>query len=193
MGMLRKQGSSTAQLIGLKGLWEHGFVNARGEMTAMFLIRPSNLSVLSQESIAARIYGLMTVLRGMTEIDLMCMDSRENFDDLRRYYNARLSKEANPAIRSLLQADLRHLDQMQVSMATAREFLLMVRPKEKGGRELLAAMNRIGKMLEEQGFQAKAADKNDVKRILAVYFEQNVTTEEFDDFDGERWLIPDEK
>jgi hypothetical protein len=29
----------------------------------------------------------------------------------------------------------------------------------------------------------------ELKRLLIVYFEQNVTTERFEDFDGERWLI----
>ena len=34
----------------------------------------------------------------------------------------------------------------------------------------------------------RRADGEDIKRILAVYFEQNVTTEHFEDFDGERWI-----
>jgi len=25
-----------------------------------------------------------------------------------------------------------------------------------------------------------------------VYYEQNVTSEKFEDFDGERWIIPDD-
>ena len=28
-----------------------------------------------------------------------------------------------------------------------------------------------------------------LKRMLGVYFEQNVTTEKFEDFDGDRWVI----
>ena len=51
---------------------------------------------------------------------------------------------------------------------------------------------RIEKSLKEQGFSAKRADREDIKRLLAVYFEQNVTTERFEDFDGERWIIPDD-
>jgi len=27
---------------------------------------------------------------------------------------------------------------------------------------------------------------------MAVYYEQNVTSEKFEDFDGERWIIPDD-
>ena len=29
----------------------------------------------------------------------------------------------------------------------------------------------------------------DIRRLLTVYFEQNVTTEKFEEFDGERWII----
>ena len=61
--------------------------------------------------------------------------------------------------------------------------------KIKGG---LCYLSRIEKSLKEQGFSVKRADKVDIKRILAVYFEQNVTTEKFEDFDGERWIILNE-
>jgi len=41
--------------------------------------------------------------------------------------------------------------------------------------------------VEFAGYYGYSAE--DIKRILAVYFEQNVTTEKFEDFDGERWVI----
>jgi len=56
-------------------------------------------------------------------------------------------------------------------------------------KELLPYLNRIEKILRDQGFRVKRADREDIKRILAVYFEQNVTHERFEDFDGERWVI----
>lgn len=45
-------------------------------------------------------------------------------------------------------------------------------------------LSRIEKSLKEQGFSVKRAGREDIKRILAVYYEQNVTTERFEDFDG---------
>ena len=33
------------------------------------------------------------------------------------------------------------------------------------------------------------ATEQDLKKMLGVYFEQNVTTEKFEDFDGDRWVI----
>ena len=37
------------------------------------------------------------------------------------------------------------------------------------------------------------AGSGDIKRIMAVYYEQNVTKEKFEDFAGERRIIPDDK
>ena len=46
-------------------------------------------------------------------------------------------------------------------------------------------MRQTEQALRELGFQARLAEEQDVKRILAVYYQQDVTTERFDDFDGE--------
>ena len=46
--------------------------------------------------------------------------------------------------------------------------------------------------MKEQGFSVSRAGREDIKRLLAVYYEQNVTTEKFEDFDGERWIIQED-
>ena len=58
--------------------------------------------------------------------------------------------------------------------------------------EVFSYLDRIEKSLKEQGFSASRAGSEDIKRIMAVYYEQNVTSEKFEDFDGERWIIPDD-
>lgn len=188
--MKHKEGSaSTAQLIGIREIGEQGLVTERGGETCFFLVKPSNLSVLSKEGLEERIQALTTVLRGVAEIGLMCLDSRENFDENKAFLRKRLEEESEPAVRRLLLEDLRHLDGMQVRMATAREFLILAWPREKGERERGAFLSRIHKMLDEQGFKGRIAGREDIKRLLAVYFEQNVTNEVLDDYDGERWVI----
>ena len=186
-------GASTAQLIGIREIGEQGLVTERGDEACFFLVRPSNLSVLSREALEERIYALTTVLRGVSEIGMLCLDSRENFDDNKAFLKRRLGEETDPEVRKLLKEDLRHLDRMQVQMATAREFLILAWPREKGDREKNAFLSRIHKMLEEQGFKGRIAGKEDIKRILAVYYEQNVTNEIHDDYDGERWVIEGEQ
>ena len=58
--------------------------------------------------------------------------------------------------------------------------------------EVFSYLDRIEKSLKEQGFSASRAGSEDIKRIMAVYYEQNVTSEKFEDFDGERWIISDD-
>ena len=187
-----KKQASTRQLIGAKEITDYSLVTyGQGELV-YFIVKPTNISVLSQASVGARIYALMTVLKGVAEIEMLCLNSRESCEDNKRFLRSRIEQEENPVVRKLLEKDLTHLDRIQVQMATAREFLIVIRLKDEKETEVFPYLARIEKSLKEQGFSVKRADKEDIKRLLAVYYEQNVTTEKFEDFDGERWIIPDD-
>ena len=187
-----KRQASTRQLIGAKEITDYSLVTyGQGELV-YFIVKPTNISVPSQASVGARIYALMTVLKGVAEIEMLCLNSRESFEDNKRFLRSRIEQEENPVVRKLLEKDLTHLDRIQVQMATAREFLIVIRLKDEKETEVFPYLARIEKSLKEQGFSVKRADKEDIKRLLAVYYEQNVTTERFEDFDGERWIIPDD-
>ena len=187
-----KQRASTRQLIGAKAVTDYSLVTyGQGELV-YFIVKPSNISVLSEASIGARIYALMTVLKGVAEIEMLCLNSRESFENNKQFLKMRMEQEDNPVIRKLLEKDQNHLDRIQVQMATAREFLILIRLKDEKESEVFPYLSRIEKSLKEQGFSVKRADKEAIKRLLAVYYEQNVTTEKFEDFDGERWIIPED-
>ena len=184
-----KQRKVTRQLIGTREVTDYSLDTYRGDRLVYFMIKPTNISVLSEESISARIYALMTVLKGMAELEFLCLNSRESYEDNKRFLRSRMEQEDNTAVRKLLEQDLIHLDRIQVQMATAREFLVIIRFKNEKDSEVFPYLSRIEKTLREQGFIAKRSGKEDIKRLLAVYFEQNVTTEKFEDFDGERWVV----
>lgn len=188
-GKKEKERTGTRQLLGIKEITSYSLkTEFHGELV-YFLIKPDNLSVLSESSLSARIYGLMTVLKGMTEIEMLCLNSRESFENNKTFLRKRLEEEENETIRQLLKQDMQFLDRIQVQMATAREFIILVRLELERENEVFSYLNRIEKTLKEQGFIARRAQEEDIRRILAVYFEQNVTTEKFESFDGERWVI----
>jgi hypothetical protein len=163
-------------------------VTPHGELV-FFMIKPTNISVLSDSSIGARIYALMNVLKGISDIEILCLNSRENFEDNKGYLKARMDTEQNPVIRKLLAQDMISLDRMQVQMATAREFLIIIRLRGEKEKDVQPYLSRIEKSLKDQGFTARRAGETDIKRLLGVYYEQNVTTELYEDYDGERWII----
>ena len=187
-----KQRLSTRQLMNTRMITEYSLETYDGDELVYFMIRPTNLSVLSESSVGARVYALMNVLKGVAEIEMLCLNSRENFEENKGFLRRRAEEERNPVIRQLLERDQNFLDRIQVQMATAREFLILIRLRNQKGKDVFSYLDRIEKSLKEQGFDSRRADEEDIKRILAVYYEQNVTSEKFEDFDGARWIIPDD-
>ena len=131
-----KQKASTRQLMNTKAITDYSLQTyGHGELV-YFLIKPSNISVLSEESIGARIYALMTVLKGIAEIEMLCLNSRENFEENKQFLHSRMEQEQNSVVCRLLEKDLNFLDRIQVQMATAREFLIIIRLRDEKQSEV---------------------------------------------------------
>ena len=175
----------------IQSITERSMITPQGEEVILFLLQPTNVSVLSREGLRARVNALMNVLKGFAEVELLCLNSRESFEHNKQYLTRRIEQEPVPQIRTLLEQDLRHLDEIQSRTATAREFMLVIRPRNIGEREMYPYLSRLEKMIREQRFVVRRADREDIKRILAVYFAGDVISESYDDFDGQRWLMKD--
>lgn len=59
--MSKKNMESTRELMGTREVTDYSIRTYRNEELVYFLIQPSNISVLSEESLSARIYGLRGV------------------------------------------------------------------------------------------------------------------------------------
>ena len=183
----QQQNQCTRQLLGIECITEYSLKTAFSE-AVFFSIKPSNISVMSEANLSTKIYSLMSVLKGLTEIEMLCVNSRESFEGNKNHLKVLAKTEEDPTVRKLLEQDAMHLDHIQAMTATAREFLLIVRVRGLKDKEIFSYLNRIEKTLNENGFSAKRYDGEDIKTLLAVYFEQNITTEKFENFDGERWI-----
>ena len=166
-----RQHQSTRQIMGIQRITAHGVTTERGEMV-FFLVRPDNLTVLSAEGVRARITALTNLLRAEPAVELMALDSRESFQPNKAYYQARLDKD---------------LDEIQSASASAREFLLILRPEGKAIPDE-AGLRQMEKALCDHGISVHLAEEQDVKRLLAVYYQHDVTTDFFEDADGERMV-----
>ena len=181
---------STRQLMGIDQFTENGLKVGRSELV-YFLIQPDNLSVLSAEGIRGKVMALTNLLRGTESVRLLALDSRESFQSNKDWYRQRMEQEQLPALRELLRQDAAHLDKNQTSNASAREFALVFeldRQKEEPSRSQIA---RLERSIRDQGFRVRQANQQDLMRLLSVYYQQDVTTDVFDNIDGERWADAD--
>ena len=192
---MKKGNISTQELLGVKSFSRNGIqTDGHGELV-YFMITPTNISVLSRVSIGQKVHHLMQLLSAQPDIEIVCTDARENFDDNKLYLDDRAENEPNKKVRDLLLRDKAFLDDIQLQMSTAREFLFVVRLRNESDEQSFANLNRIEKLINEQGFDCKRAERDDVKRILSRYFGVGQTDAPIDDTDGEavvqKWVIPD--
>ncbi len=178
----------TRRMINAQAVTPYGLLTYRGGETAFFLLRPTCISVLPEDALAARVGALVTVFKSQPELEILCLNSRESFANNTRYLEARIGEEENPYIADLLEKDKAHLGSVQLQTATAREFVLAVRLEAVREKEKYPYLARVEKLIRDQGFDVRRADLDDVKRLMAVYFVQDFTSEHYDDFDGQRWV-----
>ncbi len=179
----KKKGRSTQELMGIQNFTRYGLATNRGELL-FFLVSPTNISVLSHTNIDIKIRHLMMVLSAIPNIEITCTDSCECFDDNQAYLRGRLQEEGNPLVRQLLEQDREMLDRAQAEMATARQFLFISRCKGMKADQVFQAVNRIEKVISEQGFEVQRMRKSDIKRFLAIYFDASMNGDQLPDTDG---------
>ena len=178
----QRKGSSVQELLGIKTFTRYGLATRDGELL-FFLVSPTNISVLSQTSIEIKVRHLMMVLSTHPDIEIVCTDSQECFDDNKAFLTGRLEAEQNPQVRELLRKDVDFLDHAQAEMSTARQFLFLLRCKNLKPEQVFEASNRVEKTISEQGFEVHRMKKAEIKRVLAIYFEASMNGENLPDVD----------
>ena len=183
----KRKGHSVQDLIGIKTFTRYGLKTNKGELI-FYSVSPTNISVLSYVNIDLKIRHLMMVLSSIPDIEITCTDSSECFDDNKAYLTGRLEEEHNAKLKKLIKKDIEFLDNVQVEMATARQFLFCARIKAAKEKQVFDKSVRIEKIISEQGFEVKRMTKSDIKRFLALYFEASMNGEQMPDGDGEQYF-----
>ena len=158
---------STRQLMGIDGIKDYCIATCMGDLV-FFIIKPTNISVLSDSSISARIYALLNVVKGQAEIEMLALNSKESFERNKNFYQERMGSEELPAIRRLLEQDSKHLDRIQVLMASSREFYIIIRLRSEKETDVFPYLSRIEQSINDNGFTTRRATDQDLKRMLGV-------------------------
>ena len=185
---------STREEIGAVNIEPNGVETNKNDFLVYFLVQPDNIAVLSETAVRTKIIALSGVIKGYDCIEFSCINSRENFDSNKNFYKERLEKEHSQKVRELLEKDIAHLDRVQIQTASAREFLFILRFKNYNfeSNDVQTGISRMEKLLKDEGFTSRLATKDDIKRLYAVYYVQNITQIYFDDYDGERFVRRDD-
>ena len=183
----RRKGHSIQDLIGIKAFTKYGLSVGRHELL-FYSVAPTNISVLSRANTEIKIRHLMMVLSAIPDIIITCTDSAEQFDDNKNYMTERLSKERNSKVQKVIKKDIEFLDNIQMEMATARQFLFTACIKGNKDKRTFDTANRIEKTISEQDFEVHRLAKEEIKRFLALYFDASMSGELMPDIDGSQFF-----
>ena len=191
---MAKTKMSTAEFVGISSFSRNGLQTYQHGELVYFLVQPTNISVLSESNIALKIQHLMQLLSVQPDIEIICADARENFEYNKLSLARKAEKEDNLKVQLLLRKDMKFLDDIQLQMSTAREFMFCYRIPHTSNDQTFGVLNRIEKQINDQGFDCRRASKDDIKRFISRYF-GHMVEDSIDDVDGERmikkWIIPD--
>lgn len=183
-----KRNNTTKRLLNLNKIEDYTLSGYNNHHLIFYEITPFNLAVLSEDNIEAKIFTMMHLIKGIDEVEIIALNSRENFKFNKVYIENRIEEEKNSAIKVLLEKDLKHLDEIQSKTGSARLFLIVIRIRGVLDKVALSSIKRFENSFKQFGFTIERLNKEELKTMLAIYFEQNVTTESFEDIDGERWF-----
>ena len=188
----KQNGASVQTLLGVKTFTDYGLATNKGELL-FFLVTPSNISVLSTAAVELKIRQLMLTLSALPDVEIVCTDSSECFDENKAYLLRRKEIEPNAKIRKLLGKDVKFLSEIQLEMATARQFMFVARCRNMNPVQVFNYANTVQKTISEQGFDAHRMTKAEIKRFLALYFDVSLRGEGMPDVDGMQFFAGKEK
>lgn len=152
---------------------------------------PFNISIMSDKAIEGLEDGFAAILSAIPHAEIICLNGSQSYDDNKQYLSSLAEKETNTAVREIDEKDIEYLENIKLSMATSRSFYIRINcNSSESEAEKAKKINDALQIMREQNFEVELADKKELKKMLAIYLEQNVYDESFPDYDGQQYGIP---
>ena len=185
----KKNNDSVQTLLGIKSIEDDHLLKTNGQALYYFSVQPTNISVLSPEQIGVLIRSLSNVLSQFEEAEIICTDSSQSYDENLKYLQNLAEKEKNPYIRQLDELDIEHLDKVRSNTATSRVFYLLIRCNSADSQnDKNRKISTVLQICKEHKIQVQLAKKEEIKKLITIYLEQNIYQDRTPDFDGEAYL-----
>lgn len=186
----RKKLKNTRQLMGVASIHDDYLRVFSNKIKVALLIKPTNINVLSDEVVISKITSLMNVLKTVSDVELLCVNSTQNYDDNISYLNNLVRTESNTILQDLNKKTIDFLNSIRVNMATNREFFVQMTFNASNTTDdtRSSAVRRTLQQLREGGFIVRLANNEDYKRILTIYYD-SAFNDDYSDYDGLKYII----
>ena len=172
----------------IKEFCNNHLLKTDGEEIYYLKISPTNISVLSNDQIAHLIENLSNIICQIDKIEMLCTDSSQSYDENLKHLSNLSKTEENPLIKKLDDLDIKYLDNVRANTATSRAFYLVVRCKEnESDMNKERFITNVIQICREHKVSVKLIEKEEIKKLISIYLEQNIYEDNLPDFDGEHY------
>lgn len=177
---------NTRKLLDMQSVEDCCLVSYSDAKSAFLIISPVNLNVVSKSMKEALVGNLAKAVGQIGTVEFLCVNSAQDYETNKRFLHRRMALEQNDTLREIDRMDIEFLDDIQVQMATSREFLIVLRFQARESiQQVTTVLEKARKIMSENGFDVQAAGKAQIKKVLAIYLEQNIYDGNMQNFDGE--------
>lgn len=157
-------------------------------------LTPKNITVMSDNDITALEDNLSAILSSMPKCEFLALDSTQNYKENKKYLKTLADIEDEPLVAKLDTEDINHMDKIRLSMATSRIFYILLRCNAADTEsEKTKFINDALQICHEHNFDVELALKDEIKKMLAIYLEQNVFEDVLPDYDGEQYGLDEQQ
>lgn len=173
------------QKIGFESIDDNGcLIKADGSKIMFFKVEPSNLAVLSETSINAKVMNLAMLAKTMGDMQIIALDDRENYSEIRKYLRNRIDEETSSQIRYILEQEELYIKTIEADSSAARLFVICFRITPQNETREMNQLVHFRALASQSNMSVYPMGKEAVKKMLAVYFKHDTTSETFPDIDG---------
>lgn len=193
---IKRNNANVQNFFEIKEVKENCLLTTRNEEIYYLQVTPKNISVMSDKGKIHLIKNLSAIISSFPKNEILCLNSTQSYESNKQYLNMLADNETNSSIERLNRKDIEFLDKIRISMATNRSFFISIKQStllEDEQKRLQNIYNAIQKC-KEHNFVVELASKPTIKKMLAIYLEQNVYQDDIPDFDGQQYsdeLAPD--
>ena len=195
--MSRKKDISVQDFIDIERITDNGIITAlKKSQVSIIIIEPVNIGVLSKSAVESRVMGMQNVIQSILQpnnntatFSIMAIDSTQSYESNKEYLKKLSEQETIPKLQQLDELDINYLDNIHLSMATSREFMIVLKfYKETTPQQKELYIHKVIQTSSEHLFTVRLADKKRIKKLLAIYYAQANFEEELPDYDGQQFI-----
>ena len=190
---IKKNEMNTRKFLEIEAIKDNCILTTTRQEQYYIKATPFNISIMSAQKIENLEDDFADILSAIPGAEIIAINSSQSYEENKEFLKSLAAAEQSKTIREIDIKDVEHLDYIKHSMATSRSFYIRINCNAADSEsDKNKKINEALQVMRERNYEVTLSDKNELKKMLSIYLEQNVYDEKFYDYDGQQYGITED-